>query len=430
MPSVRIAIAGLGGVGTETVRLLRAGREGFRRRLGAELEIIAVCDRHAAQKARRLGLPARVLRLTDPRRLAALPGIDIVVELLGGLDAPRRLILTALRSGRHAVTANKHLISHCWEELRTAQRAGDSRLLYEASVAGGIPIINALETSLAADRIEAVYGILNGTTNYILSRMREGMERPEALRQAQALGLAERDPVRDLSGQDTADKVSVLASLVTGAWIRPYLVRSRGIQDIERQDVVFAEEVLGRRVKLLGAARLSGNDRQPELETFVSPTLIPLDHPLASVQDEFNAIMVRAAAAGDLMFYGKGAGPGPAASAVLGDILRLGRALVSGASASPPRPAAAVPRLADSDSAFYLRLAAQDRPGVLCAITSALGRLGISISTIHQPAGDGRTAPVIITTHAANPGTFGRALRDILALGSISRRHTVMRLLS
>lgn len=429
MTKIRIAIAGLGGVGAETVRLLRAGREEFSRRIGAELEIAAVCDRHAGPKARRLGLPRRVRSLTDPRRLAALSDIDMFVELLGGLDAPRRLVLTALRSGRHAVTANKHLISHCWEELRAAQAAGGSRLHYEASVGGGIPIINALEQSLAADRIEAVYGILNGTTNYILSRMREGMEMPEALRQAQALGLAERDPKRDLNGQDTADKVSVLASLVTGSWIRPYLVRSRGIQDIERQDVVFAEEVLGRRVKLLGTARMSGDGRQPELETFVSPVLVPLDHPLAAVQDEFNAVMVRAAAAGDLMFYGKGAGPGPAASAVLGDILRLGRDIVSGAAAPRPRPAAAAPRLTDSDSAFYLRLAAQDRPGVLCAITAALGRLGISIATIHQPASDGRTAPVIITTHAANPGTFGRALRDILALDSISRRHTVMRLL-
>jgi len=417
-------------VGSETVRLLKSRRESLCRRLGARLELAAVCDRRASTQARRLGLPASVRRLTDPGRLPALAGIDAVVELLGGLGAPRRLVLDCLRRGRGVVTANKRLLAQSWDELRRTAAQGGGRLHFEASVAGGIPILKALDLSLAGDRVEAVYGILNGTTNFILTRMAEGMGFAAALRRAQELGLAERDPTLDLSGQDTADKISVLASLVTGAWLRPDQVRTHGIQDLSLDDMAFAETELGRRVKLLGVARFTGHDgREPRIEAFVGPALVPLEHPLAAVQDEFNAVLVRAASAGDLMFYGKGAGAGPAASAVLGDIVALGRELLSGAKPAALRTGPA-PRLADSDCAFYLRLGARDRPGVLSAVTAALGRLGISIATINQPGGrDPHRVPIIITTHPASPGSFGRALRDILALPNVSRRHTVMRLL-
>ena len=427
MRTIRLAVAGLGVVGSETVRLLRGRSESLRRRLGARLELAAVCDRRASA-ARRLGLPASVRRLTDPGRLADLPGLDAVVELMGGLEAPRRLVLGCLRRGLGVVTANKRLLAHSWDELREAAARGRGRLHFEASVAGGIPILKALDSSLAGDRIEAVYGILNGTTNFILTRMAEGLPPAAALRRAQELGLAEKNPALDLSGQDTADKVSILASLVTGAWLRPDQVRTQGIQEIGLEDMAFAETALGRRVKLLGVARfLDGG--QPRVEAFVGPALVPLAHPLAAVQDEFNAVLVRAASAGELMFYGKGAGAGPAASAVLGDIMALGRDLLSGAAPAAPRPGPA-PRLYDSDCAFYLRLGALDRHGVLSAVTAALSRLGISIATINQPGGcDPKNVPIIITTHPTNPGTFGRALRGILALPSISRRHTVMRLL-
>jgi homoserine dehydrogenase len=427
MRSIRLAVAGLGTVGSETVRLLRGRSESLRRRLGARLELAAVCDRRAGAAARRLGLPASVRRLTDPARLADLPGVDAVVELLGGLEAPRRLVLAGLRRGLGVVTANKRLLAHGWDELRQAAARGGGRLHFEASVAGGIPILKALELSLAGDRVEAVYGILNGTTNFILTRMAEGMGPAAALRRAQELGLAEKDPSLDLNGRDAADKVSILASLVTGSWLRPDQVRVQGIENVSLEDMAFAESALGRRVKLLGVARFLG--AEPRVEAFVSPALVPLEHPLAAVADEFNAVLVRAASAGDLMFYGKGAGAGPAASAVLGDILALGRELLAGAALAAPRPGPAL-RLADSDCAFYLRLAALDRPGVLSAVTAALGRLGVSIATINQPAGwDPKGVPIIITTHPANPGTFGRALRSILALPAISRRHTVMRLL-
>ncbi len=426
MRTIRLAVAGLGVVGSETVRLLRSRRESLCRRLGARLELTAVCDRQAA--ARRLGLPTSVRHFTDPGRLAALPGVDAVVELLGGLEAPRRLVLGCLRRGLSVVTANTRLLAHSWDELRTAATKGGGRLHFEASVAGGIPILKALDLSLAGDRVEAVYGILNGTTNFILTRMAEGMEPIDALRRAQELGLAEKNPALDLNGRDTADKVSVLASLVTGAWLRPDQVRTQGIQEIGIEDMAFAETTLGRRVKLLGVARFP-EKAESRVEAFVGPSLVPLEHPLASVQDEFNAVLVRAASAGDLMFYGKGAGAGPAASAVLGDVMALGRELLSGAKPAAHRSGPA-PRLCDSDCAFYLRLGALDRPGVLSAVTATLGRLGISIATINQPGGcDPKNVPIIITTHPTSPGTFGRAVRDILALPNVSRRHTVMRLL-
>ena len=260
--------------------------------------------------------------------------------------------------------------------------------------------------------------------------MAEGMDPAAALRRAQELGLAEADPTRDLSGQDTADKVSILASLVTGSWLRPAQVNTSGITGVAPEDMAFAETVLGRRIKLLGTLRvLSRAGRRPAVEAFAAPVLIPLAHPLAAVRDEFNAVLVRATSAGDLMFYGRGAGAGPAASAVLGDILALGRELVSGAApaSAPPGPA---PVLGESACSFYLRLAALDRPGVLSAVTQVLGGLGISISTIHQPGACGpKHIPIMLTTHPARPETFRRALRRILALPDISRRHTVMRLL-
>ena len=430
MRPIRIAVAGLGVVGSETVRLLRARSESLRQRMGARLEIAAVCDRRASAMAKRLGLPASVRRLSDPRLLPGLPGVDAVVELMGGLDAPRSLVLASLRQGRHVVTANKRLLAHCWKELGQAAAQGRSRLHFEASVAGGIPILKALDASLAGDRIEAVYGILNGTTNFILTRMAEGMDPAAALRRAQELGLAEADPTRDLSGQDTADKVSILASLVTGSWLRPAQVRTSGITGIAPEDMAFAETVLGRRIKLLGALRvLDRAGSRPAVEAFAAPVLVPLSHPLAAVRDEFNAVLVRAASAGDLMFYGRGAGAGPAASAVLGDILSLGRELVSGAApaSAPPGPA---PVLDENACSFYLRLAALDRPGVLSAVTQVLGGLGISISTIHQPGDCGlKHVPIMLTTHPARPETVRRALRRILALPDVSRRHTVMRLL-
>lgn len=430
MRTINVAVAGLGFVGCETVRLLEDNREKFARRLGARLSLAAVCDREVLREARKLGLAKSVFRTTDPRQITKHPGIDIVVEVMGGLEAPRRLVLDALKTGKHVVTANKRLLSHCWKEIQAACAQHGARVYFEASVAGGIPILQALDNGLAANSLSAVYGILNGTTNFILSRAERGLEIDAALREAQRLGLAEKDPTMDLNGSDTAQKISVLASLITGAAIHPGRIAREGIDGIEREDILFAREELGRAVRLLGTLRLQWRP-VVRVEAHVYPTLVPLGHPLAAVHDEYNALLVKASSAGDLMFYGKGAGPGPTASAVVGDIFMLARDLLGAVPAKRPlaRPAALVP-IERSISPFYLRLHVADKPGVLAGVTKALARRGISIASIHQSDIPRRHGiPIVITTQPTTHGQFQRALREILSLQTVSRRHTVMRML-
>ncbi len=428
-PIINVAIAGLGSVGRRTVKLLREHGRGSQQPAGARLIVAAVADRRARREARSLGLPASVRRETAPERLLDYPP-EILVELLGGLETPRRLVLAALRRGVSVVTANKRLLAHCWSELEQARRASGARLYFEASVAGGIPILSALEKGLAANRIQSVHGILNGTTNYILSRAEQGVAPAEALKEAQRLGLAEKDPTLDLNGTDTAHKVCVLASLLTGSGLDPESIPRQGITEVRREDAAFASTELGRTVRLLGTLKLHWGAGRVRLEAHVAPTLVPLSHPLAAVRGEYNAVLVNASEAGDQMFYGKGAGPGPAASAVVSDVLMLTRDLL-GAAAPVPRPARRVTLSPPGDSvaSYYLRLRADDRPGVLAAISRALADQRVSIATIHQsPSGRGR-APVMITTHPAPQRRFSAAVGRILASGAVERGHAVMRLL-
>lgn len=425
-----MAVAGLGVVGRETVRLLRSNRQRFARRLGAELELAAVCDRRSRHEAKALGLPASIARFDDPAKLAAMPGVDVVVETLGGLEAPRALALRSLSAGRHVVTANKRLLAHSWNELQAAARRGGGRLRFEGSVAGGIPIIQLLDTGFSGDRIHSVRGVLNGTTNYILSAMERGASASEALAEAQRLGFAEKDPSMDLSGRDTAQKVSVLAALLTGAALPPDKIARAGIESVEAEDVAFARGALGRVPRLIGGLDLDWG-KTVAASAGVFPTLVPQDHPLAAVRDEYNAVLVEASSAGKLMFYGKGAGAAPTASAVVGDLFLLARDLLG---AAPPRvePAATVRLRAAEEavSGFYLRLSARDEPGVLAAITAALAREKVSIASIHQAERRGASgAAVILTTHPCAAGAFDRALGKITKLARVGARCAVMRLL-
>jgi homoserine dehydrogenase len=431
MRTIGVAVAGLGFVGRQTVKLLVQNQDRFSRRLGARLEVVAVCDRDVVREAKALRLPKKVRRVRAPLELLSVPGVDVVVEVMGGLDAPRQLALAALEAGRHVVTANKRLLAHSWSALQTAGASSGARLYFEGSVAGGIPILQALDAGFAANRIESVYGILNGTTNYILSRLEEGRGFDEALKEAQLKGFAEKDPTMDLSGADTAQKVSVLSALLTGAPLPDGRIERQGIAGIEREDVTFARESLRRTPRLLGALKLSWGDGVA-VSAHVAPTLVPLSHPLAAVRDEYNAVLVRASEAGDLMFYGKGAGPGPTASAVVGDVLMLARDVLGG-QPSPARAAKLATRF-DSGadvSAFYLRLSVADKPGVLAQIAASLGERSISIASIHQPEAPGRGgASVILTTHETRASDFSAALKKILSLPAVARRHTVMRILS
>lgn len=433
MRTIRVGVAGLGTVGRETVRLLAANRAEFRRRLGAELRLEAVCDRDASREAKALGLPAGVRRLKRPMELLALP-LDVVVEALGGLEDAEELALGALRSGRHVATANKRLVAHRWPRLFEASRRTGARLAFEASVAGGIPILAALRQGLAANRVRRVLGILNGTTNFILSRMARGESGfREALSGARKLGLAERDASADLEGVDAAHKAAIIASLLTGRWFRPKAVARQGILDVEPQDLEFAAHTLGRALRLLAVIEIGWSARPVRVSAFVAPTLVPLEHPLASVHEEYNAVLLECSAAGDLMFYGKGAGPGPAASAVVGDVFMLAQAALSGRPSTPSwtqGPPIRVVLPGEDRAPFYLRLSVADRPGALARIAGALGRNGISISRIHQ---EGRRraprVPVFITTHPTRRDSMGRALRSILGLPEVAGAHACFRML-
>lgn len=432
MKNLTVAVAGLGTVGRETVRLLRERRAELRERLGAELVLTAVADRAAAREARALGLPASVARHSDPSAMARKTDADLFIELLGGYDSPRRFALEVLGRGRALVTANKRLLAYSWPVLAAAARKTGARLAFEGSVAGGIPVLRALELSFAGDRVLGVDGILNGTTNYILTRCAEGLSAEAALAEAQALGFAEKDPSLDLSGRDAAQKLSVLAGLVTGGWLKPESFPVVGIEAVRARDVAYARERLGHAVRLVASLRFSGTASAPRVEAGVFPSLVPLSHPLAAVRRQYNALLVGTASAGDLMFYGQGAGAGPTASAVLADLFVAARDLLGGLPAPRPGPR----RLAlvspdETVSGFYLRLEVKDRPGALARIAGALGREKVSISAIHQDRASGAAAvPVMITTHPAARGRFERARRRILSLGDASPRHCAMRILS
>ena len=432
MNALNVAVAGLGTVGRETIRLLRARRAELKERLGAELRLVAVADRDAAREARALGLPASVVRYRDPLDMARRAEADLFVELLGGLETPKRFALAALGRGKALVTANKRLLAHAWPEITGAARAGGARLAFEGSVAGGIPVLRALELSFSGDRVLGLDGILNGTTNYILSRGEEGAAPEAALKEAQALGFAEKDPSMDLSGQDAAQKLSVLAGLVTGGWLKPGTFPVAGIEAISSRDLSFARERLGMAVRLVASLRFTGKTGAPAVEAAVAPTMVPMSHPLAAVRRQYNALLVHTASAGDLMFYGQGAGAGPTASAVLADVFVLARDIRGGL----PAAASASRRLAltspdNTVSPFYLRLDVLDRPGALARIADALADAGVSIAAIHQdPASGRRSVPVMIVTHPASRGAFNIARKRILSLSAVSPRHCAMRMMA
>lgn len=432
MNTLNVAVAGLGNVGRETVRLLRERRGELKERLGAELRLSAVADNDVAREARSLGLPASVKRFRDPVEMARKAEADLFVELLGGLDTPKKFALTALGRGKALVTANKRLLAHAWPEIVGSARANGARLGFEGSVAGGVPVLRALELSFSGDRVLGVDGILNGTTNYILSRGEEGLSPEDALKEAQELGFAEKDPYMDVSGQDAAQKLSVLAGLVTGGWLKPGSFPVDGIESISARDIAFAKERLGMTVRLIASLRFGGKPGAPAVDASVAPTMVRLGHPLAAVRRQYNALMVHTASAGDLMFYGRGAGAGPTASAVLADVFVLSRDILGGlpAGSSVTRKLS----LASPDEAvsgWYLRLDVLDKPGALARIADALGKEKVSIAAIHQDKASGsRAVPVMIATHPASYGQFEKARKTILRQPAVLPKHCAMRMMA
>jgi homoserine dehydrogenase len=414
---VRVAVLGCGNVGAALVSLLLSDAEGIATRSGVRLELagVAVGD----PRRTRPGVPAGLVT-GDAKGLVADPGVDVVVELIGGLDPARGLIEQALGAGKPVVTANKELLAAHGTALGEAASVAGVDLLYEAAVAGAIPLIRPLRESLAGERIRRVMGIVNGTTNFILSAMSEtGASYTQALAEAQRLGYAERDPSADVDGHDAAAKAVILASLafrcdVSVADVAP----AEGIAQVEPVDVSFAQR-LGYVVKLLAVVERTdpGNPGDvPEISVRVHPAMLPRTHPLASVRGAYNAVFVEGEAVGELMLYGRGAGGRPTASAVLGDVIDAAHHLRSGTAA---RTVARVrPRTRPADDlccAWYLNIDVADRPGVLASVAQVFGDNGVSIRSMEQ-LGLGAEARLVFLTHVAREGDVNRTIAGLRGL--------------
>lgn len=420
---MRIALLGCGTVGTGVVRLLRKNGAMLERKLGVPLELVGIADR-SLQPDRTLGLTASLIT-RDSAGLVKRPDVDLVVELFGGVEPARELILLALASGKDVVTANKALLAEHGEEIfRAAGKAGLA-VGFEASVGGGVPIIRTLREALAGDRNRAVYGIVNGTCNSILSTMTDqGAEFDAALKEAQRTGLAEADPTLDIEGHDAAHKLCLLVTLAFGVLLTPKNVHTEGITHVTQADIAYARE-LGYVIKLLAIAK----DVDGAIEARVHPTMIPRRHVLASVSGAFNAIYIHGDALGSTMYLGLGAGQMPTATAVMADILQIARDRMAGGVSRPHAlgypvrwiKRARVKPMADVVCEYYLRFMAEDQPGVLGKIASILGRNGISIaSVIQQGRGLTETVPVIMRTHDARERNLAHALNEIARAQMVS----------
>jgi len=415
---LRIGLLGCGTVGGAVVRLLRTNGAEIRRRTGVGLHLARVAVAHP-EKSRGLVFDPGVLT-GDAAEVVGDPQVDVIAEVMGGVEPARRLLLDAIERGKSVVTANKQLIArHGVELFGAAARAGvDLRL--EASVGGGLPVIQPLKESLAANRVLEVAGILNGTTNYILTKMAdEGWEFEEALQDAQRRGFAEADPTDDVDGHDAAAKLAILATIAFHTPVHADDVYREGIRRVSAQDIAFARE-LGFAVKLLALAR----EQQGRIEARVHPALLPLDHPLASIRNELNAVFVRGDFAGEVMTVGRGAGGEPTASAVVADLIDVARNHRAGAhgrvgwEASEPRP---LRPIEDTASPVYLLMQVTDRPGVFARIAAIFGEEGVSIASIVQKS-RGQTADIVIVTHTALESQMRRVLARLEGLDVL---HTV-----
>lgn len=422
---VRVGLLGCGNVGAALASQIHDQGDAIAARTGVRLEVGRIAVRDLATD-RGLPLPADVFT-DDAMAVVSDPEIDIVVEVIGGVDPTRDLILTALKSGKPVVTANKELLATAGAELIEAAESAGVDLLFEASVAGGIPIIRPLRESLAGEPITRVMGIVNGTTNYILTRMTdEGSTFADALTEAQALGYAEADPTADVEAFDAAAKAAILASIAFGARVSTSDVYREGITTITPDDIDSARR-LGFVIKLLAIIESSDG----ELAVRVHPALVPEHHPLASVRDAFNAVFIEGERIGQLMFLGRGAGGDPTASAVLGDLidaaknLRANRrgALLGAFSSQPIRS------IDDVTSGFSILLDAADAPGVLAVIADAFGSHGVSIRSMQQ-VGRGNEAEIVLITHAAREADVRATVDDLRALDAVARVSSILRVIS
>ncbi|OGP85075.1 MAG: homoserine dehydrogenase [Deltaproteobacteria bacterium RBG_13_65_10] len=431
MKSVGVGLVGFGTIGTGVVKLLRDHATLIRDRAQVGLILRRVADIDLGRD-RGVSLEKGLL-IADYRKLLEEEGIDIVIELIGGTTVAREVVLAAIERGRHVVTANKALLATHGKEIFDAAEKRGVEIRFEGSVGGGIPIIRAIQEGFAADRIESVHGIVNGTSNYILSKMTaEGQPFDEVLKKAQAKGLAEADPTYDIDGTDAAHKLAILCALAFGYYVDLDHIHREGIDKIAPIDIDFARE-FGLRIKLLAIAR----EHDGVIEARVHPTMIPAEHLLATVDGAFNAIYVHGEAVGSSMLYGVGAGMMPTATAVVSDVMDIARGILRNA----PRRGTALSvhnRFLDSahfrpmddiENHFYLRFTVLDRPGVLSRIAGALGERGISIESVIQKGREHmKSVPIVIVTHAAPEKNLRAALAEIDALDVVKAPTRMIRI--
>jgi homoserine dehydrogenase len=420
---VRVGLLGCGNVGGALVELLLDPSGIIQSRTGLRLELAAVAVRSMA-RGRRVAVPAGVLT-DDPGAVVSDPSVDVVVEVIGGIEPARGLILEALEAGKPVVTANKELLANVGAELFEAAATAGVDLLFEASVGGGIPLIRPLRESLAGEHISRVIGIVNGTTNYILTRMTEaGATYNDALAEAQGLGYAERDPTADVEGFDAAAKAAILATVAFGVRVVAGDVYREGMSSISPADIAFAMR-LGYVVKLLALIERVGED----VSVRVHPAMIPSTHPLASVRDSFNAVFVEGDAVGELMFLGRGAGGRPTASAVLGDLIDAAHNLRGGGTgrAVALRPTN-VRSIDDLRSEYYLNLEVADQSGVLAAVAGVFAHHSVSIRSMEQ-SGLGAEARLVFITHVAQERDVQACLDDLRRLDAVDRIGGLLRVI-
>ena len=424
---VRVGLLGIGTVGGGTFTVLKRNQEEIRRRAGRGIEVTMVADLNTELARQVVGDAAQIV--SDARAVIANPDVDVVVELIGGYGIAKALVLEAIAAGKHVVTANKALLAVHGTEIFAAARAKGVIVAFEAAVAGGIPIIKALREGLTANQIQWVAGIINGTTNFILSEMRDkGLDFDVVLKEAQRLGYAEADPTFDIEGVDAAHKATLLSAIAFGIPVQFDKAHVEGITQLSATDIKYAEQ-LGYRIKLLGIARRRDNG----IELRTHPTLVPMRRLIANVEGAMNAVLVQGDAVGTTMYYGKGAGAEPTASAVVADLVDIARLLDAAPEARVPYLAfqpdemSTLPILPLDEvvTSFYLRLRVADKAGVLAKITGILAEQGISIDAVIQREADevsgedGNQTDLIILTHDTTEGGMNKALAAMQALPTV-----------
>lgn len=427
MKKVRVGLVGFGTIGSGVVRVLQERHSEIARKSGVDIAIAKICDKDL--RTRRPVSVDRRLLTKDLGKVLYDPGIDVVVELIGGIHPAQDVVMEAIRRGKHVVTANKALLAEAGGEIFALAKQCGVTVGFEASVGGGIPIIKSLKEGFVANRFGLMYGIINGTSNFILTKMEdENLSFAEALSLAREKGFAERDPVLDTGGIDSAHKLAILARLGFCVPATTSDIYTEGILDVELADIQYARE-LGYSVKLLAIAKRRGE----ELELRVHPTLISKGHLLANVREVYNAIYVKGDLIGEALFYGKGAGRYPTASAVVSDIVDIGRCIGRACAKEPSvAPCVKAARIAPMDRLavrHYIRFSAIDRPGVLKSISGILAKHGISIASVTQEEERRqRMVPIVMMTHAAEERAMSKALAEIARLGAMKKRPVRIRI--